>query len=219
MDFVIKSKELQKSTMIFLHGLGDVGQSWAPLAYFIQEKIPSMKFIFPTAETRAVTINSGMKMPAWYDLDSLSSRSQKELIGLEESSSRLEKIVKQEKQANSIGSIFVGGFSQGGALALFTSLLRLNQKIDGILGLSCYMPKPHLFPKELRPENKDTSILLCHGDSDPMVLPEWGKSTFNLLKNQNLKIEQKIYPFLQHDINRDELDDIREWIEKRLKNN
>lgn len=163
-----------------------------------EKKFDEVKFIFPNAPNIPITVNGGMRMPGWYDIsdfDKLADRSEDE-AGILRSRTTLHTLINDEIQAGiPANRVVIGGFSQGGAMALLSGLT-YEKKLGGIFGLSCYM----LLSKKLQGmvpadnPNKETKIFLGHGDSDPLVLPEWANMTASKLKEFGYDVSLKLYP-------------------------
>ena len=142
---VLKARTLHTATMIFLHGLGDTGHGWAGILNTIRPDY--MKIVCPTAPSIPVSLNNGMVMPAWYDIKDISSDNsaiREDIQGVEASTKVLQTLIDMEALALKDAGrsrIMIGGFSQGGAIALNT-LLRSNDKgkLAGCAALSTYIP-------------------------------------------------------------------------------
>jgi predicted esterase len=155
-------------------------------------------FIFPNAPSIPITVNMGMRMPGWYDIaefGDLTTRSEDEL-GIMRSRTTLQNIVTAQVEEEGIPPerIVIGGFSQGGAMALLSGLTS-EKKLGGVFGLSCYLLLQKKF-KELIPAsdpNKETKVFMGHGDSDPLVKPEWGEMTANKLKEFGFSVDYRTY--------------------------
>ena len=179
--------------------------------------MPHLKFILPTAPTQAVTMNMGMAMPSWYDITGLDERSNENCKGIEQSRDRLVDILRHEHETTKLpySRMVLAGFSQGGALSLWTGM-QLSEKIAGILLMSAYLPAAGKF--HVTPGSEDTPILHLHGTNDPLVtLAVAQKSQTLLLKTKGAtKYELKTYPGLQHSINMQELADAQKFLETVL---
>ncbi|PRW33175.1 acyl- thioesterase 1 [Chlorella sorokiniana] len=205
-------QQAAKSCLIMLHGLGDSGQGWADVAPMLQPDLPQTKFIFPTAPIRPITINGGMRMTGWYDiadLDRIGSESQ-DAAAMHESRRYIDELIEQEVAGGIPSeSIVVGGFSQGGAMALMS--LRSKHKLAGIVGLSCYLPLLEEKPI-VSEENKDTPVLMCHGDCDQVVNYDFGKRSYEELQKEGVKVDFKTYQFMGHEACGEELMEMRDFL-------
>lgn len=128
-----------KGAVIMLHGLGDSGAGWTFIAQHF-EQVFDLKWILPNAPAIPVTLNYGMKMPAWYDIVELSQKGRTDVEGIEKSVKSVQALIDMEvKNGMPANKIIVGGFSQGGAIA-YLSGLRYKDRLGGIIGLSTYLP-------------------------------------------------------------------------------
>lgn len=214
---VTTSRTAHSATLIFLHGLGDSGHGWSSV---LKDIVPDCcKLICPHAPSMPVTLNHGMRMPAWYDIYSLNTDARQDEAGILSASAELEKFVQAEMD-NGIPStrIVIGGFSQGGSLALFHSLTK-NRPYAGVVGLSCWLP---LHEKLLADQSaivipRDTAIFQCHGTMDCIVSHEMGQMTHNVLKSFQLsKCEFNEYPNMGHSSCDQELSDLQTFLKRSL---
>eukprot|EP00232_Nephroselmis_pyriformis_P016540 CAMPEP_0182897500 /NCGR_PEP_ID=MMETSP0034_2-20130328/26925_1 /TAXON_ID=156128 /ORGANISM="Nephroselmis pyriformis, Strain CCMP717" /LENGTH=175 /DNA_ID=CAMNT_0025031423 /DNA_START=284 /DNA_END=807 /DNA_ORIENTATION=+ len=163
----IKPKGEHKATIIWLHGLGDSGNGFAPIAPEL--KLPDnlgVKFLFPHAPIRPVTINNGMEMRAWYDIKSMDMDSRADLEGVIDSAQRVEQLIRAEIESGIDASkIMLVGFSQGGVIALHLGA-RFTQTLAGIVALSTYMCAPQSLSAEKSAENQNTPVFFAHGQQD-----------------------------------------------------
>jgi len=204
-----------ESTIIFLHGLGDTSQGWLEVGRRWSAKLPKTKIVLPTAPEIPVTLNMGMRMPAWYDITTLAEDGIYNAPGIELGQKMLNKIYQKELEIlnGDHSKIIIGGFSMGGALALFNSLSLSN--IGGILVLSGYIITPQKVKWECL--QKDTSILMCHGMVDFMVPYKGALQTRDMLKENGFtQVELKTYEALDHGVNDKEISDTIKWLKKRL---
>jgi len=211
---VISPSGKHTATLIFCHGLGDTGHGWASTLADVRQG--HVKIICPTADTMPVTLNSGFQMPAWFDLFSLDPTGQEDDRGIEKSKQIITNLIEQEIN-NGIdpSRIVLGGFSQGGALALYTGLTG-KFKLSGIIALSCWLPLHKTFPGALNTSNSDVPILQAHGDCDPVVPYRWGQMTSTAMKGFVKNHEFKTYKGLAHSSGSAELQDIRQFLVTRL---
>lgn len=210
---IIQASARHTATVIFLHGLGDTGHGWAPV--FQQIKAPHVKYILPTAPTIPVTLNMGMRMPSWFDLKGLSLDATEDEAGIKQACVEIQALVEKEISAGiSSNRILLGGFSQGGGLALY-SALTFGHKLAGILALSCWLPLHKQFPGN-NTVNLDIPILQCHGDSDPLVVPQIGQVTAQYLKAFNKHHTIKIYPGMGHHSCDQEVNDMKQFIQTTI---
>eukprot|EP01129_Flabellula_baltica_P003734 TRINITY_DN1346_c0_g1_i4.p1 TRINITY_DN1346_c0_g1~~TRINITY_DN1346_c0_g1_i4.p1 ORF type:complete len:208 (-),score=44.85 TRINITY_DN1346_c0_g1_i4:33-656(-) len=201
-----------------MHGLGDSGAGWAPVfRAFNREMCSHIKFICPSAPSRPVTINMGMMMPAWYDIKSLDSRGAESYEGIEETQAMISSVIDAEIESGIPSErIVLGGFSQGGACSLKIGY-SFDKKLAGVVGLSCYLPNPTTFESEMTPANKETELLMLHGDCDEVVLHTWGEQSFNHVKSVGaMEANFKTYSDIGHELSQEEMLDLESWILKKL---
>lgn len=164
-----------------------------------KNKFEEVKFIFPNAPTIPITVNGGMRMPGWYDIHDfgdLANRSEDD-TGILRSRDYFHSLINTEVQAGiPANRVVIGGFSQGGATAVLSGLT-YEKKLGGIFGLSCYLllssKLQSLVPADN--PNKETKIFLGHGDSDPLVLPQWANMSVAKLKEWGYDANLKFYPY------------------------
>jgi phospholipase/carboxylesterase len=212
----VAAKGTHKSTIIWLHGLGDSGNGFAPIAPQLRlDPNLGVKFIFPHAPIRPVTINNGMKMRAWYDIKSISMESRADVEGVLESSEQVKQLIENEI-ANGIAAskIMLIGFSQGGVIALHLGP-RFEQSLAGIVALSTYMCESKSLATQKHDANQNTPFLCCHGTQDEVVPPKLGKLAFNTLKKNGYNATYKEYP-MPHSVCMPEVEEIARFITARL---
>ncbi len=209
---VIEPNAEHKKTIIWLHGLGDSGNGFAPIAPELKlDDALGVKFIFPHAPIRPVTINNGMEMRAWYDIKSLDMGSRADVSGVIESSEQIKTLIETEI-ANGIDSknIMLIGFSQGGVIALHLGT-RYSKPLAGIVALSTYMCEPDSLGLEKSEENLATPILCCHGQQDEVVPMSLGRMAYTSLQNNGYSVTWKEY-IMQHNVCLPEINDIAKFI-------
>ena len=205
-----------QATIIWLHGLGDSGNGFAPIAPELKlDASLGVKFIFPHAPVRAVTINNGMKMRAWYDIKSMDMDSRADVQGVRESSAQVQALIEHEI-ANGIpaNKIMLIGFSQGGVIALHLGT-RFEQSLGGIVALSTYMCEPKTLATDKHPSNQQTPILCCHGLQDEVVPISLGKLAYTTLQENGFNATWKEY-VMQHNVCMPEINDIAKFISVQL---
>ncbi|CAM9932854.1 unnamed protein product [Phaeothamnion confervicola] len=160
--------------VIWLHGLGDTAMGW--YSAMAQLSVKNTKFILPTATSRPIAINNGFRMPGWSDVYGLSLDSREDAEGFDSSAVRVGAIIAAER-ANGVpaNKIVVGGFSQGGALALHVAL-RYPETLGGCVACSGWLPLREAYPAALSPTATAVPILMGHGTSDMVVQFSWGQS-------------------------------------------
>jgi len=217
---VVGSKSVPRTaTVIFIHGLGDTAHGWADIGHAIVDRFPWIRVILPTAPVRKVTLNHGMKMTAWYDIKSLATREGDDFDGLDEAKQIVGALITQETTGeNPIPSsrIIVGGFSQGGALSIF-STYQFPDKLAGCIALSGYLPNHEVWGRGVTEINKDTPVLMCHGTGDPVVQYSWAKQAFSRMQEAGLsKTEFVPYEGMGHTACDPEIVKVFNFIEKNL---
>ncbi|KAJ3629753.1 hypothetical protein MTP99_014123 [Tenebrio molitor] len=193
---VIAATAKHTATLIFLHGLGDTGQGWASAMAALRPA--HVKVICPTAPTMPVTLNAGFRMPSWFDLRTLDASGPEDEEGIKQATKQIHTMIDNEmKEGIPANRIIVGGFSQGGALAMYSALV---------------------FPQQLGAMKtvKDLHVLQCHGDCDPVVPYKWGQMTASVLKTLLKEPEFKSYRGLMHTSSDEELRDVKDFIDKHL---
>jgi len=203
----------QSGLVVICHGLGDSAEGFADMAENLASAMPHLKFILPTAPTTPVTMNMGMPMPSWYDITGLDERSNESCDGIQTSQSTLHTILQNEHTTNHLpySRMVLAGFSQGGALSLFTGM-QLEQKLAGIVVMSGYLPASKKFT--ITPGLQDTPILHCHGEADPMVQVAMAKRSKEVLINDKgaTSYELKTYKGLVHSVNPAEVQDVLSFL-------
>lgn len=208
------------ATVIWLHGLGADGFDFLPIVP--QLGLPddlSIRFIFPHAPTMPVTMNGGYIMPAWYDLYSLKvdnpDTNPQDEQGIKHSAKSIMQLIEQENARGVPNTrIFLIGFSQGGAMALYTGLT-INKPLAGIMGLSCYLPLHTTIEQDINPDSKSTPIFMAHGTQDPVVLHKYGKASAEFLENINFQVAWHDYP-MEHSVCPEEIQAIGKWLVNHL---
>lgn len=221
-DQVLETVEIEPSTpataaVIWLHGLGADGNDFAPIIPAL--KLPNdlaIRFIFPHAPIQPVTLNGGMAMRSWYDIKSLSIADREDADGVRESEQEVIKLIKRENARGiPTNKIVLAGFSQGGAVVLHTGT-RYPEALAGIMALSTYLPVRDALPTEKSAVNQNIPIMMAHGSMDPVVVPQLGNISRDLLEAEGYKVKFHSYP-MQHEVCFDEVQDIRAWLIEILK--
>ncbi|MFZ2509272.1 MAG: alpha/beta hydrolase-fold protein [Steroidobacteraceae bacterium] len=204
------------ASVIWLHGLGADGNDFVPIVPELRlPPDPAMRFVFPHAPVRPVTINNGMRMRAWYDIRELSASGAADEAGIRDSAAILVKFIRRECDAGvAANRIVVAGFSQGAAIALHAAL-RYPEHLAGVMALSGYLPLHATLAAEAAEANRELPILMCHGSFDPVLPMELGTATRELLRAQRYAVEWKEYP-MQHQVCLEEIRDIATWLKERL---
>lgn len=202
--------------VIWLHGLGADGHDFEALVPEL--RLPAtlpLRFVFPHAPVRPVTINGGMAMRAWYDIRSFDAEGRADREGIESSSAAVDALVADEQARGfSSSSIVLAGFSQGGAVVLHNALRR-RQSLGGLLALSTYLALPGRFAAEVieNPDSQDRALpmFIAHGTQDPMVPVQAGMEVVALLKEAGFEPSWHAYT-MPHSVCPAEIADIRTWL-------
>ncbi len=203
-------------SIIWLHGLGADGNDFAPLVpELVAKDWPPLRFVFPHAPMRKVTINNGMSMRAWYDIVGFDLQSQQDEAGVRASLREVETLIAREHLRGVPSErIVLAGFSQGGAVALAAGLCHA-QKLAGIVALSTYLPIAEVLSRERHAANAATPIFWGHGRADPVVVMQRGVASRDLLQSLGYTVAWHTYP-MAHAVCAEEIDDLRGWLGARL---
>ena len=203
-------------SIIWLHGLGANGHDFEPIVPELnlppEEKL---RFVFPHAPQQPVTINSGVVMPAWYDILSPELDHGEDETGIRRSQQHIDALIQRENiRGVPTQNIIIAGFSQGGAIALHTGL-RYPQRLAGILALSTYLPLVQTVRQEASEINQDLPIFMAHGSHDPIVPLRLAEDSRHYLEQFGYQPEWKTY-FMEHSVCPDEIGDISQWLFRLL---
>jgi phospholipase/carboxylesterase len=204
------------SSVIWMHGLGADAHDFESIVSEL--RLPEnlgIRFIFPNAPVRPITINGGMHMRAWYDILSTDLPRQEDSDGVYSSQLAINELLECEKNLGvSPDRIVLAGFSQGGAMALQTGL-RYQDRLAGILALSCYIPLASRVDSERQIANYHTPIFIAHGDHDNVIPIHYGRESVELLKNFDYPVEWQNYS-MGHEVCWEEIRDIASWLRRIL---
>jgi phospholipase/carboxylesterase len=203
-------------SILWLHGLGADGNDFAPIVpALVDPAWPPLRFVFPHAPVRPVTINNGMSMRAWYDIAAFDLNARQDEAGMRASIGEVETLIERE-HGRGVPSerILLAGFSQGGAIALAAGL-RHPQKLAGIIALSTYLPLHAALAGERSAANAATPIFWGHGSVDPVVVLQRGVDSRDLLQSLGYALEWHTYP-MAHAVCPEEIGDLRHWLAQRL---
>jgi phospholipase/carboxylesterase len=199
-------------TIIWLHGLGADGHDFEPLVpELVEQGTPALRFVFPHAPVRPVTINNGYEMRAWYDIIGIDRRSAEDFKGVGESADSVAGLVHRE-HARGITSdhILLAGFSQGGAMALHLAT-RHPDTFAGVIALSCYLPLARELSKSRNTANLSTPMFMAHGTQDPVVPFALAEESRQLLEEAGFKPQWHAYP-MAHALCEPEVADLRTFL-------
>lgn len=203
-------------SIIWLHGLGADGHDFAPIVpELVAKDWPALRFVFPHAPVRPVTINNGMSMRAWYDIVGFDLASRQDEAGIRASLREVETLIAREhKRGVPSERIVLAGFSQGGAIALAAGLCHA-QTLAGIMALSSYLPIAEVVTRERHAANAATPIFWGHGTADPVVALQRGVDSRDLLQSLGYRVDWHTYP-MAHAVCAEEIADLRRWLGARL---
>ena len=212
----VKAQGDTRAAVVWLHGLGDSGHGFAPIVPEL--RLPSdagIRFLFPHAPERPVTVNGGMRMRAWYDIKTMDLTNRADEDGVRESAAAVQALLdKLISDGISSERIILAGFSQGGVIALHL-LARLPYKLAGVMALSTYMCAPDKLKNESNNLNKTTPVLIAHGSQDPVVPMAAGQQAYHTLKNAGFNVSWHDYR-MPHSVCAQEVADISSFIQRHL---
>lgn len=204
-----------EASVIWMHGLGADGHDFVPIVERFKSLASHVRFVFPHAPMRAITVNGGMRMRAWYDIFAVALARREDKASIKDSERLIDLLIQREKALGvATNRIVLAGFSQGGAMALYAGL-RYPEPLAGIIALSSYLPLPDTFADERNLVNQNTPILMAHGLFDtvvPMALDEMAKEK---LESLGYTIDWFSYP-IAHTVISEEIDDIYHFLQKIL---
>jgi len=213
-----KSSSQPEYAVIWLHGLGADGNDFVPIAYELQNLINKpMRFIFPHAPLRPVTLNNGYIMRAWYDITGLHLDAREDKEGLTETYEKIHQLIQQQIQLGILPeNIFLAGFSQGGASVLYAGL-RYPEKLAGLIVLSGYLPLGKNLNTEKHSANQHTPIFWAHGAKDNIVPLQWAEASDQQLKACGFE-KQNFYTYpMAHEVCDKEIKDLGLWMTETMR--
>ena len=200
------------AAVIWLHGLGADGNDFVPIIPQLHlADCPAIRFIFPSAQSMAVTINGGYVMPAWYDITGRDSNDREDIAGIHKSAIAISELIEREASRGvAYEKIVLAGFSQGCAMSLQVGL-RYPHALAGIMALSGYLPLATSLPLERSEANSKTPIFMAHGVWDAVVIPERAEASVDILEKLGYQVDWNTYP-MEHSLHPDELVDISRFL-------
>ena len=203
-------------SVLWLHGLGADGHDFAPIVpELLRPHWPALRFVFPHAPVRPVTINGGMRMRAWYDITGMDFATRADAGGIEESVAQVEALVAHEAARGIAPSrIVLAGFSQGGAIALAAGLRR-SEPLAGLVALSTYLPGGAAAAAQRHPNAVAQPVFFAHGDSDPVIPVQYGQASAQMLERAGFEVQWHRYP-MAHQVCAQEIADLGDWLDRRL---
>jgi phospholipase/carboxylesterase len=200
------------ATVIVLHGLGADGSDFVPVCEALDlSAVGPLRFVFPHAPVRPVTINGGYRMRAWYDILGTDLQRREDEAGLRESQRAIAALIDRERERGiAANRIVLAGFSQGCAMTLMTGL-RYPERLAGLAGMSGYLPLAAATAAERSAANADVPIFLAHGSADPVVGLERGSASRDALVALGHEVEWHDYP-MEHSVCPEEIADLNRWL-------
>lgn len=216
----IETAKNPTASVIWMHGLGADGSDFVPIVQELElPGAPAIRFVFPHAPMRPVTINNGYVMRAWYDVSfgDLEGKSrQADERGVRESQAQIGSLIEREiRRGIGADNVVLAGFSQGGAMALQTGL-RYPARLAGLAALSTYLPLAESLVQEAAPANRAAPIFMAHGTFDPLVPCMMGAGSRTFLAGLGYQVEWHEYP-MQHSVCQEEILEIAKWLTSILR--
>lgn len=208
----VETSPQPNAAIIWLHGLGADGHDFEPIVpQIVRRGERAWRFVFPNAPIRPVSINGGMPMRAWYDISGLNRGSAEDVAGFRDSQAMIQELIDREGDRGiPPRRIVLAGFSQGGAVALYT-VIRCVDRVAGVMAMSGYLPLESSFKAERAPANDATPIFMAHGLADPVLPMAMGLQSRDFLKAQGYVVEWHQYP-MAHAVCTEEVTDIRAYL-------
>jgi phospholipase/carboxylesterase len=203
-------------TVLWLHGLGADGHDFAPIVpELVRRDWPALRFVFPHAPQRAVTINGGARMRAWYDIRDFDQANRADAQGVEESIVQVEALIAREAERGVPASrLLLAGFSQGGAITLAAGLRR-REPLAGLIGLSTYLPMHDRAAQLLATQATAQPVFMAHGLQDPVVPYAAGELSAARLRELGFAVDWHRYP-MPHSVCAEEVRDLGDWMSRRF---
>ena len=212
----VETAPAPQAAVIWMHGLGADGHDFEPIVPDLDlPAVPGVRFVFPHAPMRPVTINAGWVMRAWYDVREEAGVRQEDAPGVRASQRDIEALIARERTRGvPAHRIALAGFSQGGAMALHTGL-RHPERLAGIMALSCSLPLADTVAAEASSANRDIPIFMAHGTQDPLIPLARGSRARDLMRQLGYHVAWREYP-MPHAVCPEEIRDISAWLRTAL---
>lgn len=203
-------------SIVWLHGLGADGNDFAPIVpELVRPGWPAIRFVFPHAPVRAVTVNNGVRMRAWYDIRNFDFDQRADETGVRESIAQVEALIAREGERGVPPSrVILAGFSQGGAIALAAGVRR-EAGLAGIVALSTYLPMASTTAAEATRAGLATPVFMAHGQQDPVVPASLGERSRAALQGLGMAIQWHDYA-MTHSVCAEEISDLGDWLQQRF---
>ncbi len=213
----IETRPSPDASVVWLHGLGADGHDFEPIVPELGlPRAVGIRFVFPHAPTRPVTVNGGMVMRAWYDIRVEGNARVPDLHGLRESARAVGALIARERERGVRAErIVLAGFSQGGALTLYAGL-RHPERLAGLIALSCSLPAPDALAAEAAPAGRGMKVFAGHGRYDDLVPAERGRDAAEILNAQGYAVTWREYP-IPHSVSAQEIADVSAFLQEVLK--
>ncbi len=215
-EITLEPEAPAQAAVLWLHGLGADGGDFVPVVeeLGLADTLP-VRFVFPHAPLRPVTVNAGYVMRAWYDIKAFTPEGRADAAGLAESVQRVNAYL-DDAIVHGIPArrIVLAGFSQGGAVALCAGP-RFRERLAGVLALSTYLPFPARLAAEKSAANQDVPVFMGHGRWDPVVPMPMGTEARDALRAEGYAVEWREYP-MQHEVCAAEIAEVGKWLAARL---
>ncbi|MBK0013320.1 alpha/beta hydrolase [Stenotrophomonas sp. S41] len=201
-------------SVIWLHGLGADGHDFAPIVpELVRPHWPALRFVFPHAPVRPITINNGVPMRGWYDIVGMDFRSRADMAGVRESVAQLDALIEREiERGVAADHIFLAGFSQGGAVILSAALER-TAPLAGLIALSTYLPDAEAARRV--DGAVDVPVFMAHGSGDPVIPLAVAEHSAQVLRTLGLSLQWQRYP-MAHQVCAEEIQALGDWLQERL---
>jgi phospholipase/carboxylesterase len=211
----IETKPKPSHAVIWLHGLGADGNDFVPVVKQMKLPLLGIRFVFPHAPMRPVTINGGFVMRAWYDIAYHELAFKEDERGLRDSQKLIEDLIARENARGIPSSrIVLAGFSQGGVMTLQVGL-RQPKRLAGLMALSAYLPMSPMIEIERNAASTSVPIFMGHGIADNIVPLALGTTSRDTLSKLGYELEWHQYP-MPHSVCAEELVDISAWLKRVL---
>jgi phospholipase/carboxylesterase len=197
------------ASVIWLHGLGADGHDFVPVVEMLN--LADVRFILPHAPYQKITLNHGYEMRAWYDLYGLNTHDKQDAAGIAASQSFISQLIARENQRGIASHrIVLAGFSQGGAIALYTAV-RHEQALAGVLALSTYLPLKANLAAEKQQANQHIPIFMAHGVNDDVITLNTARDSRDALMAQDYAVDWHEYA-MPHSVCNAEIQDISAFL-------
>ncbi|MCB5162253.1 alpha/beta hydrolase [Marinomonas algarum] len=208
----VETSDQPDAAVIWLHGLGSDGHDFESLVPALSlSPNAAIRFVFPHAPRRPVTVNGGMAMRAWYDIYEMTLDRKVDMANIDESCQQIEQLIQvQLDQGIPANRIVLAGFSQGGVIA-YQVALRTQHILAGVMALSTYLVAGEQIPSAKDCVNGHTPFLIHHGTQDPVVMPTLAVKAKDMLSEKGFLVEYKTYP-IPHSVCPEQVDDISQWL-------